>query len=227
MKYQYNYGFFDEWIKENPQIKKNVLQKALGVKADSGIRKWIDRQRPMPVVSMLRFCNSFNVPLSAFFRDADADTYTTTIPQPNINDQLEPDGGYLKNDQNRQRGEHSILDPLDVDVVPSYIPGSINDTQRYNADAMRYDNNNDDESESSSSQKVMAITPMDAKELIALENKHSDERKTLLAIIEDLQKQNASLLKIVEDYKAKAYQVTKIYEPEQRGYAMVAENDVS
>lgn len=124
MKYQYNFGFFDEWIKANPQIKKKALLDALGIKADSGMKKWADRRYPMPVISMLRFCNSFNVPLSAFFRDMDADEQPTTIPHPTINDQLEPDGGYIKPGEERQRGEHTILNPLAVEVMESNMPDS-------------------------------------------------------------------------------------------------------
>ena len=217
MKYQYNFGFFSQWLEANPQIKKNVVQKALGVKADSGIKKWIDRQRPMPVASLLRFCNSFNVPLSAFIRDADADTYTTTIPLPDINDQLEPDGGYSKVDSNRQRGEHSIYDPLDVEVTPSHIPGNndtppVKETEKQDAPIQ-------------SPAPAIPLNGLDAQALIALENKHSDERKELLRIIDDLQKQNAALLELINEYRNRPYHIVQQFEPEEsQDYGMVAED---
>lgn len=130
MKYQYNFGFFEEWIKANPQIKTNVLLKAFGVKADSGIKKWVEGRQPIPVISMLRFCNTFNVPLSVFFRDSEAVEGTTlTLCPPISNDKLEPLEGYAKE---RKRGEHSLFDPLDVDSIQSVVP-SINDKHKNEA----------------------------------------------------------------------------------------------
>ena len=72
MKYQYNFSFLNEWLKANPEIPKGEILQAIGSKANNRFKAWVRCEGPMPVISMLRLCNAFQIPLSAFFRDADA-----------------------------------------------------------------------------------------------------------------------------------------------------------
>ena len=254
MKYQYNFGFFDEWIKANPQIKKKALLDALGIKADSGMKKWADRRYPMPVISMLRFCNSFNVPLSAFFRDMDADEQPTTIPHPTINDQLEPDGGYIKPGEERQRGEHTILDPLAVEVTESNMPDgsdwrktetSVLGTVATARDggtgeAMRKANEKGvgtPHSQRLTNEQMDGQThrhDIDANALLALETAHAAQRDRLLDIIAAQQKSIAAQQRTIAELTAQIaqiqerepqYRVVKEYAPNVDALGMVAEGN--
>lgn len=183
MKYQYNFAFLEEWKKANPQIKDKVLCKALGVKANSGFMKWIERKRQMPVISLQRFCNSFNVPLSAFIRDADADRYKTIILRPSANDQLEPEGGYLKLEQRRQRGEHTLFDPLDVTVTASVVPESIVNDKKNVDDSEKEDKLGTHILDTDKCEHINIST------LVMLEMEHKKQIGRLLDIISKQQKQ--------------------------------------
>ena len=71
---------------------------------------------------------------------------------------------------------------------------------------------------------AIPLNGLDAQALIALENKHSDERKELLRIIDDLQKQNAALLDLVNEYRNRPYHIVQQFEPDEREeYNSVAE----
>ena len=176
MKYQYNFGFLSDWLKANPNIKKNDILKAFGIKADSGIKKWIECEYTMPVISMLRFCNTFNVPLSVFFRDSDAiDKTTLILYPPTDNDILVPRGGYVKA---RERGGHSLFDPLDVTITPSVVPGLVT---------------NDEKKDRKETQEPLASVinkkeQVSISDIISLELKHKDQVGRLLDIISKQQK---------------------------------------
>lgn len=127
MKYQYNFGFLDQWIQANSNIPKGVLLKAFGVKSNNGIKAWAQKDCPMPIIGILRFCNTFQVPISAFIKDSDAEFVDIRMPHaPGAFDDLEPKGGYARDASERTKGERTYLNPLDVDIVPSFIPGMIN-----------------------------------------------------------------------------------------------------
>ena len=72
MKYQYNFSFLSQWLESNPKIPKGEILQALGAKSNNRFKAWVRCEGPMPVLSMLRLCNAYQIPLSAFFRDADA-----------------------------------------------------------------------------------------------------------------------------------------------------------
>lgn len=86
MNYAYNYSFLREWMKCNPHINRKKILKGLGTKSYTSIRDWSDGLIPMPIMSILRFCNYFNVPLEYFFRDKDSneivDNLNITAPYP-------------------------------------------------------------------------------------------------------------------------------------------------
>ena len=126
VKYQYNFSFLSEWLKANPEIPIGEILQALGAKSNNRFKAWARREGPMPVISMLRLCNAFQIPLSAFFRDADAGTNGAVVPgMPMPDDILEPAQGYADNTDDRQHGERSMLNPLNVKVTPSVVPGVV------------------------------------------------------------------------------------------------------
>ena len=187
MKYQYNFSFLNEWLKANPEIPKGEILQAIGSKANNRFKAWVRCEGPMPVISMLRLCNAYQIPLSAFFRDADAGTDGAVVPgMPTPDDILEPVQGYADNMDDRQQGERSILNPLSVKVTPSVVPGvtarpiKVDDTQEPPA-------------------TVDNISDTNLAAIIKLENEHMALQRRLLDIIAEQQKQIADLAHMLNE----------------------------
>ena len=189
MKYQYNFSFLNEWLKANPEIPKGEILQAIGSKANNRFKAWVRCEGPMPVISMLRLCNAYQIPLSAFFRDADAGTDGAVVPgMPMPDDILEPAQGYADNQDDRQQGERSILNPLSVKVTPSVVPGvtarpiKMDDTQEPPA-------------------TVDNISDANLAAIIKMENEHMAQQRRLLDIIAEQQKQIADLTRMLNETK--------------------------
>lgn len=187
MKYQYNFSFLNEWLKANPEIPKGEILQAIGSKANNRFKAWVRCEGPMPVISMLRLCNAYQIPLSAFFRDADAGTDGAVVPgMPMPDDILEPVQGYADNMDDRQQGERSILNPLSVKVTPSVVPGvtarsiKVDDTQEPPA-------------------TVDNISDANLAAIIKMENEHMAQQRRLLDIIAEQQKQIADLAHMLNE----------------------------
>ena len=181
MKYQYNFSFLNEWLEAKPESPKGDILQAIGSKANNRFKAWVRCEGPMPVISMLRLCNAFQIPLSAFFRDADAGTDGAVVPgMPMPNDILEPAQGYADNMDDRQQGERSILNPLSVKVTPSVVPGvtarpiKVDDTQE---PPTAVDN----------------VSDTNLAAIIKMENEHMAQQRRILDIIAEQQKQIAEL----------------------------------
>ena len=129
MRYFYNYSFLNKWMEANGDITNKQIMKAMGTTSNTCLDSWIRMKSPLPTIAMLRFCNAFHVPLSAFIVNADAnpqgddDCYEMEYVRPGVNDQFEPDGGYIGNEARRQNGTRALRDPLDVDRIKSVVPG--------------------------------------------------------------------------------------------------------
>ena len=132
MKYFYNYSFLDKWMEANRKITNKQIMKAMGTTSNSCLDSWIRMKSPLPTIALLRFCNAFHVPLSAFIVDADKDLQEEgdcceEYVCPGIDDQFEPDGGYIDNDEKRKLGTRALRNPLDVERVKSVVPGWTSD----------------------------------------------------------------------------------------------------
>ena len=198
MKYQYNFSFLNEWLKANPEIPKGEILQAIGSKANNRFKAWVRCEGPMPVISMLRLCNAYQIPLSAFFRDADAGTDGAVVPgMPMPDDILEPAQGYADNMDDRQLGERSILNPLSVKVTPTVVPGvtarpiKVDDTQEPPA-------------------AVDNISDANLAAIIKMENEHMAQQRRLLDIIAEQQKQIADLAHMLNE--ARRYDNRRLYE---------------
>lgn len=231
MRYQYNFGFLAQWSEANPKLAKGALQKAIGSKSNNRIKAWTNKKGPMPVLSMLRFCNTFNVPISAFFRDIDANTHPTVIPLPNINDQLEPDGGYASDPNDRQHGERSMLDPVNVTHIPSVIPYP---------ERLEYSMREEEETNRKDSSDDTAFSRDSLQAILNLENTHAQQRQQLLDMIAAL---NDRIRELNNENKAQAesiaelnmriqamsqnppFQVIREYTCQQQGSLSVAEKN--
>ena len=187
MKYQYNFSFLNEWLEANPEIPKGEILQAIGTKANNRFKAWVRCEGPMPIISMLRLCNAYQIPLSAFFRDADAGTDGAVVPgMPMPDDILEPAQGYADNQDDRQQGERSILNPLSVKVTPSVVPGvtarpiKADDTQEPPA-------------------TVDNISEANLAAIIKMEKEYMAQQRRLLDIIAEQQKQIADLAHMLNE----------------------------
>ena len=129
MKYFYNYSFLNKWMEANGKITNREIMKAMGTTSNACLDSWIRMKSPLPTIALLRFCNAFHVPLSAFIVDADNGKQGSEgcceewYVCPGIDDQFEPDGGYLDNDEKRKKGTRALRNPLDVERMESVVPG--------------------------------------------------------------------------------------------------------
>lgn len=189
MMYQYNFSFLNEWLKANPEIPKGEILQALGAKSNNRFKAWVRCEGPMPVLSMLRLCNAYQIPLSAFFRDADAGADGAVVPgMPMPDDILEPAQGYASSTDERQHGERSMLNPLDVQIAPSVVPGVVAKT-RETEDAQE------------SVTPANKISDANLAAIVKLENEHMAQHRRLLDIIAEQQKQIADLTNMLNEAK--------------------------
>lgn len=200
MRYQYNFAFLNEWLEANPEIPKGEILQALGAKSNNRFKAWVRCEGPMPVISMLRLCNAFQIPLSAFFRDADAGADGSVVPgMPTPNDILEPAQGYASDTDERQHGERSMLNPLDVRVVPSVVPGVV--TRPREADDRQEPATPADnaaiECKDTSQQANDNISNTNLAAILELEHRHMEQQHRLLDIIAEQQKQIANLTRLL------------------------------
>ena len=188
MKYQYNFSFLNEWLNANPKIPKGAIQQAVGAKSNNRFKAWARCEGPMPVISMLRLCNAFQIPLSAFFRDADAGTNGAVVPgMPMPDDILEPAQGYADNTDDRQHGERSMLNPLNVKVTPSVVPGVVAKPCKV------------DDTQEPTTKTTGNISDVNLAAIIKMENEHMAQQRRLLDIIAEQQKQIADLAHMLNE----------------------------
>lgn len=191
MKYAYNYSFLEQWVQENGEIQKKEFLKALGIKSNNGLKAWIDKKGPMPVLSIIRFCNSFQVPIACFFRDLETGNISNFTPErPNINDQLEPEGGYDQGE--RGRGYRNLEDPTKCTPRQSNLPTEYKDCTEIEP-ISSLENLDTSNKQQETIKKTESY--IDSNALITLENKHCDERQKLLDIIIEQQKKIDDLSK--------------------------------
>ena len=123
MLYRYNYSYLTEWMEANERIPVSTILQAIGSKSNNSLRSWEQRLCAMPVITLLRFCNSFQIPIEAFICDT-GEPFSGKVCIP-ASAQFEPDGGYTTDPALRQPGERKPLDPTNVNIVPSVLPNVI------------------------------------------------------------------------------------------------------
>ena len=91
MLYRYNYSYLPEWMEANAQLPVNTILQAIGSKSNNSLRSWEQKLCAMPIVTLLRFCNSFQIPIEAFICNT-GDPFKDKVYIP-TSAQFEPDGG--------------------------------------------------------------------------------------------------------------------------------------
>lgn len=225
MKYFYNYSFLDKWMEANGKITNREIMKAMGTTSNACLDSWIRMKSPLPTIAMLRFCNAFHVPLSAFIVDADKDQQGSEgcceegYVCPGIDDQFEPDGGYLDNDERRKKGTRALRNPLDVERMESVVPGwtSVGNAGNGGAKEVSLGHKEEHRGKAAAAPMNGAASPPIMEPVTTAEPDIS--LKTLnrmLDIIAEQQKQIGEQQKLISE-------LTHRLESKQSGYGMVAE----
>lgn len=116
--YVYNYGFLADWMKANPGIKRGDILQGMDMSDYGTLAKWTSGETMMPLAQMMKFCNAFSVPVTAFFMDENADDGSSVAPiLPDA--QIEPAGGWP--DSSRKAGI-KVCDPRTTTHQPSKLP---------------------------------------------------------------------------------------------------------
>ena len=117
----YNYGFLADWMKANPSIKRNEILQSMEMSDYNTLRNWVEGVTMLPLTQLMKFCNRFNVPITAFFLDEKADD-TSIIAPITPNSMIEPAGGWP--DSSRKAGI-KVGDPRSnihmITAMPDYI----------------------------------------------------------------------------------------------------------
>ena len=117
----YNYGFLADWMKANPSIKRNEILQSMEMSDYNTLRNWVDGATMLPLTQLMKFCNRFNVPITAFFLDEKADD-TSIIAPITSSSMIKPAGGWP--DPSRKAGI-KVCDPRSnihmITTMPDYI----------------------------------------------------------------------------------------------------------
>ena len=221
MKYFYNYSFLNKWMEANGKITNREIMKAMGTTSNACLDSWIRMKSPLPTIALLRFCNAFHVPLSAFIVDADKDKQGSEgccgveYVCPGIDDQFEPDGGYLDNDEKRKKGTRALRNPLDVERMESVVPGwtSVGNAGNGGAKDLRLGR---EEETAAAPMDADAPTPITEPVTTAEPDISLTTLNRMLDIIAEQQKQIGEQQKLINE-------LTHRLESQQTGYGMVAE----
>ena len=225
MKYFYNYSFLDKWMEANRKITNREIMKAMGTTSNACLDSWIRMKSPLPTIALLRFCNAFHVPLSAFIVDADKGKQESEgccdegYVCPGIDDQFEPDGGYIDNDEKRKKGTRALRNPLDVERMESVVPGwtSVGNAGNGGSKGIRLGRKEEHKEETATAPMNAASPPPITEPVTTAEPDIS--MKTLnrmLDIIAEQQKQIGEQQKLINE-------LTHRLESHQPGYGMAAE----
>lgn len=221
MKYFYNYSFLNKWMEANKDITNKQVMRAMGTTSNTCLDSWVRMKSPLPTIALLRFCNAFHVPLSAFIVDADSQMEEgdegMEHVRPGIDDQFEPDGGYIDNDEKRKLGTRALRNPLDVDRIKSVVPGLTSDGTTGNGGAESRGERTEEKTEEDNA--AAASAPMNEAMLPAAGAEPDISMTTLnrmLDIIAEQQKQIGEQQKLISE-------LTRRLDAQQSGYGMVAE----
>ena len=225
MKYFYNYSFLNKWMEANRKITNREIMKAMGTTSNACLDSWIRMKSPLPTIALLRFCNAFHVPLSAFIVDADKGKQESEgcceegYVCPGIDDQFEPDGGYLDNDEKRKKGTRALRNPLDVERMESVVPGwtSVGNAGNGGAKGERLGRKEEHKEETAAAPMNAASPPPITQPVTTAEPDISlSTLNRMLDIIAEQQKQIGEQQKLISE-------LTHRLDSQQPGYGMAAE----
>lgn len=221
MMYRYNYSYLTEWMNANAQIPVNTILQAVGSKSNNSLRSWEQKLCAMPVITLLRFCNSFQIPIEAFICNT-GDPFKDRV-HVSTSAQFEPDDGYTTDPTLRLPGERKPLDPTNVNIVPSVLPHVIAFTPRKEEQTEvvpKTDAEAETTNEPCDGDNLQPEVGTNLLSLIALQQQHATNEAEHL-------KQQQAMLDIIKTQQAQIKALTKQLQEERmrnKGYnTMVAE----
>lgn len=172
----YNYGFLTDWLNANPTIQRNDFLSMMEMSDYNTLRQWTMGNTMMPLTQMMKFCNRFCVPITAFFYDEEADEQSIFTPlSPNA--MIEPNGGWP--DASRKAGM-KVCDPRSIKSMESIIPSYIH-TEETNAtestDAMK-----DEEIQSSERKRYLDMIDRLSGRIVELSRIMEEQQRTIAAL---------------------------------------------
>lgn len=222
MKYFYNYSFLNKWMEANRKITNREIMKAMGTTSNACLDSWIRMKSPLPTIALLRFCNAFHVPLSAFIVDADKSKQGSEgcceegYVCPGIDDQFEPDGGYIDNDEKRKKGTRALRNPLDVERIESVVPGLTSVGDAGNGGAKEHKAREEKNEAAAAPMNAASSPPITEPVATSGPDISLSTLNRMLDIISEQQKQLCDQQKLIAE-------LTRRLESQHPGYGMVAE----
>lgn len=222
MKYFYNYSFLNKWMEANRKITNREIMKAMGTTSNACLDSWIRMKSPLPTIALLRFCNAFHVPLSAFIVDADKGKQGSEgcceegYVCPGIDDQFEPDGGYIDNDEKRKKGTRALRNPLDVERMESVVPGWTSIGNAGNGGAKEHKTREEKNEAAAAPMDAASPPPITEPVTTAEPDISLTTLNRMLDIIAEQQKQIGEQQKLINE-------LTHRLDSQPPGYGMVAE----
>ena len=166
MEYRYNYNFLLQWMEVNQKTKKDVLR-ALGTKDYGSVKKWMEGSLPMHVEAILRLCNTFSIPIGAFFYDEEK---IKEMPNADIIlSSLQPDKTGIEKYKSKGNISSETIIEKRTSIIPPFV--EILESQR--------DNEKDHQASQENESKITRIQLLYERQLKEIERKHKEEENKI------------------------------------------------
>lgn len=190
MEYRYNYNFLLQWMEVNQKTKKDVLR-ALGTKDYGSVKKWMEGSIPMHVEAILRLCNTFSIPIGAFFYDEEK---IKEMPNADlILSNLQPNKTGIEGEKYKSKGNISSETIIEkrTSIIPPFVDTvCINNTNenatnteliKKNPEILesQKDNERDQQASQECENKITKIQLLYERQLKENERKHKEEENRI------------------------------------------------
>lgn len=188
MEYRYNYNFLLQWMEVNQKTKKDVLR-ALGTKDYGSVKKWMEGSIPMHVEAILRLCNTFSIPIGAFFYDEEK---IKEMPNADIIlSSLQPDKTGIEKYKSKGNISSETIIEKRTSIIPPFVDTvCINNTNenatnteliKRNPEILESprDNEKDHQTSQENESKITRIQLLYERQLKEIERKHKEEENRI------------------------------------------------
>lgn len=188
MEYRYNYNFLLQWMEVNQKTKKDVLR-SLGTKDYGSVKKWMEGSLPMHVEAILRLCNTFSIPIGAFFYDEEK---IKEMPNADyILSSLQPDKTGVEKYKSKGNISSETIIEKRTSIIPPFVDTvCINNTNenatnteliKKNPEILesQRDNEKDHQASQECDNKITRIQLLYERQLKEIERKHKEEENRI------------------------------------------------
>lgn len=188
MEYRYNYNFLLQWMEVNQKTKKDVLR-SLDTKDYGSVKKWMEGSLPMHVEAILRLCNTFSIPIGAFFYDEEK---IKEMPNADyILSSLQPDKTGVEKYKSKGNISSETIIEKRTSIIPPFVDTvCINNTNenatnteliKKNPEILesQRDNEKDHQASQECDNKITRIQLLYERQLKEIERKHKEEENRI------------------------------------------------